>query len=264
MSERVGEARRAYEARELDKAREAHEKARIEEDIYHKKATGQYIGDLVYGGLDGVITTFAVVSGAAGASLSASVVLILGFANLFGDGFSMAAGNYLSSKSEAEFKQKERERELWEVDNIPEGELEELRQIYLKRGIKSQDVEAMVRAISSDKNSWVDTMMVEELGLITEDKSAVKSALASFLSFLIVGFFPLSAYVLSLILPSLLGIAFRLSILVTATAVFAVGSARSLVTGKKWYMAGLEMTAIGGLAALVAYLCGVLLSGLAA
>jgi len=264
MSERVDEARRAYEARDLDLAKKAHEKARIEEDTYHKKTTGQYIGDLVYGGLDGVITTFAVVSGAAGASLSASVVLILGFANLLGDGFSMAAGNYLSSKSEAEYRQKERERELWEVENIPEGELEELRQIYLKRGVRGQDVEAMVRAISSDKESWVDTMMVEELGLVTGSKSAVKSALASFLSFLIVGFVPLSAYVLSLVVPSLGGIAFGLSVSVTALAVFVVGSARSLVTGKRWYVAGLEMTTVGGLAALVAYLCGLLLSGLSA
>lgn len=264
MSERVRDARRAYDAHDLDLARKAHERARIKEDTYHRKATGQYIGDLVYGGLDGIITTFAVVSGAAGASLSASVVLILGFANLLGDGFSMAAGNYLSTKSEVEYRQKERERELWEIENIPEGELEELRQIYMKRGVKAQDVEAVVRAISSDRDAWVDTMMVEELGLMTEEKSAFGSALATFLAFLSVGFVPLSSYVLSLAFPPLGGASFWLSLFLTGVTIFAVGSARSLVTGKRWYMAGAEMAAVGGLAALVSYLCGVLLSGIVA
>ena len=76
----------------------------------------------MYGGLDGIITTFAVVAGVAGASLSSGVVLILGFANLIADGLSMAIGDYLSTKAENEYNKAERAREKWEVENYPEGE----------------------------------------------------------------------------------------------------------------------------------------------
>ena len=88
----------------------------------------------MYGGLDGIITTFAVVAGVAGASLSAGVVLILGFANLIADGISMAIGDYLSSKSEREYEAAERKREAWEVEHYPEGEKKELVELYEAQG----------------------------------------------------------------------------------------------------------------------------------
>jgi VIT1/CCC1 family predicted Fe2+/Mn2+ transporter len=91
------------------------------------------IEDFVYGATDGAVTTFAVVAGVVGASLSPSIILILGFANLFADGFSMAVGNYLGSKSQREFIEKERRKEEWEIDNLVEQEKQEIKDIYMKK-----------------------------------------------------------------------------------------------------------------------------------
>ena len=88
------------------------------------------IEDFVYGGTDGAITTFAIVSGAFGASLSISVILILGFANLLADGFSMSIGNYLSRRTNKEYIEKERRKEEWSIDNLTKEEKEEIREIY--------------------------------------------------------------------------------------------------------------------------------------
>jgi len=74
-----------------------------------KKNKQKYLPEFVYGGTDGVVTTFAIIAGAIGAALSPSVILILGFANLFADGFSMASSNYLSRKSETEAVQKQKQ-----------------------------------------------------------------------------------------------------------------------------------------------------------
>jgi vacuolar iron transporter family protein len=94
------------------------------------------IEDFVYGGTDGVITTFAIVAGAFGASLSVSVILILGFANLFADGFSMSIGNYLSRMTYKEYIEKERKKEEWSIDNMIEEEKEEIREIYQIKDLK--------------------------------------------------------------------------------------------------------------------------------
>jgi VIT1/CCC1 family predicted Fe2+/Mn2+ transporter len=79
------------------------------------------IEDFVYGATDGAVTTFAVVAGVVGASLSPSIVIILGFANLFADGFAMAAGNYLSTRSKLEYEERERKRQYKEIQDFPEA-----------------------------------------------------------------------------------------------------------------------------------------------
>ena len=124
--------------------------------------------DFVYGATDGAVTTFAVVAGVIGASLSPSIVLILGFANLFADGLSMAVGNYLAAKTRLEYIEKARRREEWEIDNIVEQEKQEIREIYTKKGFKEELLEEIVRIITSRRKVWVDTMMKEELGLIED------------------------------------------------------------------------------------------------
>ena len=115
-SKRLEKARQAFSRRDRQASALAHEPAAIVAAAErHGGAGGQYLGEMVYGGLDGIITTFAVVSGVAGAQLGTPVILILGLANLFADGFSMATGAYLSTKSKQEYYRKEWEREAWEV-----------------------------------------------------------------------------------------------------------------------------------------------------
>lgn len=147
--------------------------------------------DFIYGSIDGAVTTFAVVAGASGATLSPSVVLILGFANLFGDGFSMAIGNYLATKARKEYIEKERRREEWEIDNLAEQEKQEIRDIYANKGFKDELLEQIVRIITSRRKVWLDTMMKEELGLIEGKRRPVDTAISTFIGFNIIGVIPL-------------------------------------------------------------------------
>ena len=127
------------------------------------------IENFVYGAIDGAVTTFAVVAAVVGALLSPSIIVILGFANLFADGFSMAIGNYLAVKTHNEYVARERKKEEWEIDNLIEEEKQEIRDIYINKGFKEELLEEVVRIITGRRKVWIDTMMREELGLI-EDK----------------------------------------------------------------------------------------------
>ncbi len=116
------------------------------EDKLHSKGSifflnREYIAEFVYGGIDGAITTFAVVAGATGADLSISVIIILGFANLIADGFSMSVGNYFSTKAERDSYDKHKAVEYWEVEHLREKEIEEIREIYSRKGFKGELLE---------------------------------------------------------------------------------------------------------------------------
>lgn len=263
-TKRISQAISAYRRKDVLASQKAHTHAAIRAAMEpHKTESGAYISEAVYGALDGIVTTFAVVAGVAGAKLSAGVVLILGFANLVGDGLSMGVGSYLSTKSRREYEQSERDRERWEVDNYPEGEIHEIREIYSRKGFKGDDLDRAVKVITADKDIWVETMMNEELGIIKEEAHPFWNGLSTFVSFIIAGFIPLLFFVLSLAIPSLVEYTFELSVMITAVALFAVGSFKVLVTRASWWRSGLEMLFVGGAAALGAYLVGYFLQGLA-
>lgn len=260
-------------SRNLDKAKEAFKKKSVEETIQahkgdrapeeHNQEQGQYIKSLIYGGLDGIITTFAVVAGVAGASLSAGIVLILGFANLIADGLSMAIGDYLSTKAENEYKAIERERETWEVEHYPEGEIQEMVEIYMEKGMSEEDAKSVMAIISKYKDAWIDIMMVEELGIVEDEESPLNNAFVTFFSFSIFGFIPLLAYVLASFIPVLQTQTFALASVLTGLTLFALGALKVRLTEKNWFTSGLEMLIIGGITAAAAYGVGALLSGLA-
>jgi VIT1/CCC1 family predicted Fe2+/Mn2+ transporter len=263
ITKRIDKARKAFEKKDLAASRAAHAPAAIADAAEeHGSASHQYIGDMVYGGLDGIVTTFAVVSGVAGANLGSGVILILGLANLLADGLSMATGAYLSLKSELEYYQRERERETWEVEHFPNGERAELLELYKEKGYSEKDAETLVRIQSQDEQLWVDEMMVQELGLLPDDRKPIYSALATLGSFLVAGSVPLLVYVLGIFLPVDPAVAFPVSLVLSGIALFALGAAKVFVTERNWFRSGLEMLLIGGLAAGVAYLVGYLLQGL--
>lgn len=218
----------------------------------------------VYGATDGAVTTFAVVAGVIGASLSPSIVLILGFANLLADGLSMAVGNYLSAKSRLEYIEKVRRREEWEIDNQVEQEKQEIRDIYAKKGFKEELLEEIVRIITSRRKIWVDTMMREELGLI-EDSSRrpLETAVTTFAAFNLVGLIPLLPFVAMFIAGFVVistSDAFNYSIVLTGVAFFLIGSVKGRVVGKPLIRSGISTLLIGGIAASVAFVVGYLLS----
>lgn len=264
LTRRLDEAREAWKRKDPDAARRAHSpQPRISAEEKHTTSSGKYVKSIVYGGLDGTITTFAAVAGVAGAALSPGVVLIIGLANLIADGLSMSIGDYLSSKSEREYEAAERAREAWEVQHYPEGEKQELREIYMNRGMSSEDAAAVVDIIAKDEKAWIDTMMVEELGIIPSDESPLANALATFISFALFGFIPIAAYVLALFIPSLAPIRFALACILTGATLFGLGALKTTITGTSWLKSGLETLLVGGVAAVAAYIVGALLGGLA-
>ena len=262
MAGRIQGVKKAYKKKSIKEAKKYHTEKSIKHYFEkHGKGRSSYLKDTVYGALDGIITTFAVVSGVTGASLSTVIILILGFASLIADGISMAVGNYLGTKSEHDYYKTEKRREEWEIENIPEGEREEIREIYRKKGFKGKELDRIVKVITSDKKLWVDEMMKYELGLIEEKKSPVKAGLATFLAFIAAGFVPLISYVLAISFAPIGPHSFIIAVILTAITIFGVGSARSLVIDKKWYIAGLEMLLVGGAAAIAAFYIGFVVSG---
>ncbi len=163
----------------------------------------KYLPEFVYGGIDGAVTTFAVVSGALGASLSSAIILILGFANLFADGFSMAISNYLSTKSQKEINRND------------------------------------------------------------AGKNPKKTGLATFIAFLLIGLIPLISFLIAIFVPMHETTKFTISAVLTAFALFIVGNIKGKIVKKHPIKAGIETLFIGGIAAILAFVVGYLLRGLA-
>ncbi len=253
-------AKDAYKRKDAAESALAHRQVAPEQ---HKNEQGQYLKSLVYGGLDGIITTFAVVAGVAGASLSAGVVLILGFANLIGDGLSMAIGDFLSSKAERDYNRAEREREAWEVRNYPEGEKKELVEIYTDRGMSEADARTVTDIIAKNEEAWVNIMMIEELGIVEDNASPLKNALVTFASFTLFGFIPLVAFVASRVFSLPASLNFPLAAGLTGATLFTLGALKTRFTGQNWFVAGMEMLGVGGLASGAAYAIGLALGSLA-
>lgn len=219
-----------------------------------------YLSEFVYGGIDGAITTFAVVSGAAGANAEIFYILIFGFANLIADGFSMSVGNYFSVKATRQQYEQHKAIEYWEVENLREKEIEEIREIYAAKGFEGELLNKVVEVITSDKDVWVDTMMKEELEMTKDDKTPIKTAFATFVSFNVIGIIPLIAYLVAMIADLPEDNLFLISCLATGGALMIIGFMKSKVTEKPWLSGMAETVLLGGLAAILAYYAGEVLA----
>ncbi len=223
----------------------------------HTGLIGGSIKEIVYGATDGIITTFAVISGVVGASLEVKTILILGFANLLADGFSMAASNYLGSQSENKLAESEYARELREIDEIPEMELKEVREVLEKKGYNKENAKELSVRLKSNREFFADFMLRYELGLNVQNGYHFRAALFTFGSFVCAGLLP--------ILPFLLvgtSRTFLVSSVATGASLFVVGALRYFVTGKNWFRSGLEVFSVGGVAAIVAYAVGYVISAI--
>ena len=222
----------------------------------HGHRLGNVIQDIVYGGNDGIVTTFAVVAGTMGAGLPRYIVIILGLANLLADGISMATGAYLSLRSERDQFKRIRREELEEIDDHPDLEREEIREFFAKKGFKGADLERVTEVITSDKTVWADTMMHAEHGLTPESTSQpMLHAFTTFLSFQLFGVIPLLPYLFS-IPPDL---RFTVAVISTAAALLLLGFTKSWVTKENLLRGPIEIVRVGAAGAFVAYGLGVLL-----
>lgn len=221
-----------------------------------KKKFEEYLGEIVYGGIDGIVTTFAIVAGSVGAGLSSAIILILGFANLVADGFSMGVGAYLSSKSEKDLYDKKK----LEVMNMVQGERSDdkglVHKIYKRRGFKGKLLEDAVEVAMKDKDHFVDVVMSEEYEMLPEKKSPFAIGLATYIAFIIVGFTPLMIYVLDYIFEWEYDGLFVLAIVLTGAAFIGVGILKSHVAETSKWRSVIETLMLGVLAAGFAYYIG--------
>ncbi len=230
------------------------------EDVIHRKSGlfkrfEKYLGEFVYGGIDGCVTTFAVVAGSVGAGLDSAVIIILGFANLLADGFAMSIGAYLSTRSEKDNYHKHKQIEYWEVANLPEVEREEVREIYAKKGFEGELLEKVVDVITSDTDVWVNTMMKEELEMIEEDRSPFWIGTTTYISFILIGLIPLITYVVDYISPIGKNL-FLIASVLTAFGFIIIGWLKTYVNQTSAWKGILETLVLGGIAAVVAYFVG--------
>ncbi len=207
------------------------------------------------------MTTFAIVAGAAGAGLSTGVAIVLGLANVLADGFSMAVSNFLKSRADQHTVQHFREMEEMHIEEIPEGEREEIRQIFANKGFDGPVLDQIVAVITRDRKRWVDTMLTEEWGLQLETPSPVRAALTTFAAFLLAGMVPLLPLFTSAWLAT--SQMFVSSAFLTAGTFFLIGVVRGRFTNRNPLLVGGETLLIGGTAAVLAFAVGFGLRGLA-
>ncbi len=222
-----------------------------------------WLPDFVYGGIDGSVTTFAVVAGVEGASLPVAVILILGFANLIADGFSMASGKYLSDKTHQEQYQKLRNIEMRHVKEDFRKKDAELDRIISSYGFKGKDLDSAKKVFQANPEALVDLIMRNEHNMIEEGVNPIKGSIATFVSFVVVGLTPLMVYLLNPLLQLNTNQLFVATAIATLTAMFFVGAIKSKFTDLHWSVSGLQTALLGGFAAGISYLVGFLLRNIA-
>lgn len=220
-------------------------RARLAEETRHS-----YLGDAVFGGIDGCITTFAVVSGATGGGFSGLVIVVLGIANLIADGLSMAVGNYQSTRIQQETVEQARRLEARHIEEIPEGEREEVRQIFAAKGFAGETLEQVVDVITGDREVWIDTMLKEEIGVHPDTRRPLTAAFATLAAFVLVGSIPLLPFLVFDLAPAH---AFRVSAVATGVTFLAIGLLKGKAVGRPVLRSGIETLLLGGAAATVAY-----------
>ncbi len=227
------------------------------DDIGHHRGLsgGGNLRAAVFGVNDGLISNASLIMGVAGASADNAMILLTGIAGLVAGAFSMAAGEYVSVRSQREVYEYQIGLERDELAEYPEEEARELALIYETRGIAAGEALRMAQQIIADPEQALDTLAREELGLNPEDLgSPWGAALFSFFSFAAGSAIPLLPFVFGAG-----GTSLTLTVILTALALFIVGATLSLFTGRSAILSGLRMLAIGAAAGGITYLVGKLL-----
>lgn len=229
------------------------------EKEHRQSKVSEYLKEIVYGGSDGIVTTFAVVAGFAGAQsaeiaqYSVLVVLLFGTANLFADASSMGLGNILSILADKDVFKAHRKKELEEIRSNPEQEMKETLYILKSKGYSDKDAKELAKLYSKNEQYWADFMMQHELELPNpEHENPLATGFSTFISFIIFGAIPLLPYIIF----GLNENTFTISIAFTLAALVFLGIVRWKVTTQTLVRSVLEVVFIGGLSAVIAYIVG--------
>ena len=225
----------------------------LRRERWHKRGGG-WLGDAIYGANDGLGAVFGIVSGVAGytGGAASNLVLISGLAGMLASALSMGSGAFLATKSEREVYQAEIGREKREIEEDPEEEQEELALFYQLKGFTEDESRMLASRLAEKPEQFLRTLAHEELGL-SEDSfpnpwvaavsATISTALGAFIP--IIPFFFLSGIT-----------AIIVAAIISLVAHFAVGAAKTLVTGRSWFNSGMEMTVVGGIEAVITYVLG--------
>ena len=251
-------AQSAYGSGDGDKSRALHEAAK--ED--HGGFGSDYVKSIVFGGLDGVITTFSTIASSYGGRQSIKVVIILGLANLVADALSMGVGDFISSSAEFAYAVSEKKREEWEYDNLPAGERAEMvEKLVEEKAFERHDAERIIGIIGAHEHRdfFVDYMMHEELGLEAPDDpwAPAKDGTTTFVSFMVFGSVPLLIYVFCYAANiQEQNVVFGIASAFTVITLFALGALQGAITRLNMVQSGAYMAVIGSLATASAFAVG--------
>lgn len=237
--------------------------------VEHHEQSGGLLKGIVFGGLDGILTSFAIISGSVGASLSPVAILAIGISNVLADALSMGAGEFLSSRSYNSYVRKEREREAWELQNYPAGEVAEMVELFVARGMSREDAQVVIQRMAKYKDFFVDLMMTEELSLPvpgdSDDFESLKDGFTMFIAFTVFGMLPLIGFVSAGVLAPDLNQSqlFLVACFITAVNLFGLGAFKARFHDKQYLRSGAETLLLGGVCAAVAYFVGSAVAGYA-
>ena len=230
---------------------------------HQQSAFADYFKEVIYGALDGVVTTFAVVAGFSGAALSNEtatqlsflIVLLFGLANLFADGASMGLGNFLSVRSEQDQYRVARAGEVTELRNNTENEYDETIVLLEQKGFSSEDATTLANIYKHNETYWADFMMTHEHEMPDpRGENPFLTGLATFLSFIAFGGIPLLPFIIYT--EATPAFAFTLSVIGTFGALVILGLLKWRVVGSQLGKSLFEVVTVGGVAAILAYLVG--------
>ncbi len=221
---------------------------------------GGWLGDAIYGANDGLGAVFGIVSGVAGATAGGSAVLVAGLAGMIASALSMGSGAYLATKSEREVYEAEIARERGEIETAPEEEREELELFYQLKGFTAEEAALLTDRLAQNPEQMLTTMAHEELGISQQGfPNPMISALSATVSTAVGAFIPIIPFFFMRGYPAIIAAA-----LISIVAHFAVGAAKTFVTGRSPWASGMEMTIVGAVEGLITYLIGLALGGLGA
>jgi predicted membrane protein (TIGR00267 family) len=222
----------------------------------HFKST-ELVTDIVIGMSDGLTVPFALAAGLSGAVHDPHIIVIAGLAEVVAGSIAMGLGGYLAGRTEVDHYDSEYKREAWEVDNLPEREKEEVREIFAGMGLSEKTQYEVVEEMSKDKAKWIDFMMRYELGLEKPDpRRATKSAMNIGLSYIVGGLVPLSPYFFATTPVDGL----KWSCAITVLCLFVFGFFKARITGQNPLMGAIRVTLIGSVAAAAAFFIAQLFS----
>jgi VIT1/CCC1 family predicted Fe2+/Mn2+ transporter len=208
------------------------------------------VRDVVIGMADGLTVPFALAAGLSAAVTSTHIIVTAGMAEIVAGAIAMGLGGYLAARTDEEHYGAEERREAWEVDNMRDAEISEVRDVFATFGLKGSELDSVVSALAADKTRWVDFMMRFELGLERPDpRRAPVSAATIAGSYLVGGLIPLVPYMLSGNMKS----ALLYSVIFTGIALAVFGAVKGRLTGVNIFKSGFQTLLVGGLAAGAAF-----------